>query len=245
MTVKKINVEKLIRDKLPEILRTNGIVVHERVLDDKEYFLKLKEKLLEEAEEVKQTESTEHLEEELADVLEVVNALAAAGGLTMHQIEKKQAEKRQQKGGFAEKRFVSFMERECVVQTHQLDCIFCQMALKETKATVVKEFEHCFAIYDQYPVAPGHVLIIPYEHTENWFTASDAVRNDIVKALTEMKDLLDAEYQPQGYNVGANCGAVAGQTVMHLHVHLIPRYLGDMEDPKGGVRGVIPSKQKY
>jgi diadenosine tetraphosphate (Ap4A) HIT family hydrolase len=60
-----------------------------------------------------------------------------------------------------------------------------------------------------------------------------------------MKEKIDAENHPQGYNIGANCGEIAGQTVMHLHVHLIPRYHGDMEDPKGGVRGVIPSKQKY
>ena len=66
-----------------------------------------------------------------------------------------------------------------------------------------------------------------------------------MKVLHLMKERLDAEYSPQGYNIGANCGEVAGQTVMHLHLHLIPRYRGDMEDPKGGVRGVIPSKQKY
>jgi len=77
------------------------------------------------------------------------------------------------------------------------------------------------------------------------FTANEEVQKDIMKALNAMKIVLDAEYNPDGYNIGANCGKDAGQSVMHLHVHLIPRYKGDMEDPKGGVRGVIPSKQKY
>lgn len=67
----------------------------------------------------------------------------------------------------------------------------------------------------------------------------------MMRALHLLKNRLDLEYSPHGYNIGANCGEVAGQSVMHLHLHLIPRYQGDMEDPKGGVRGVIPSKQKY
>ena len=98
---------------------------------------------------------------------------------------------------------------------------------------------------DQFPVSNGHLLIIPYEHTENWFTASDSVRADMMQALQLMKELLDIEFSPDGYNIGMNCGVAAGQTIMHLHLHLIPRYIGDIEDAKGGIRGVIPSKQKY
>ena len=67
----------------------------------------------------------------------------------------------------------------------------------------------------------------------------------MMKALQKLKNCLDLECKPDGYNLGVNCGEVSGQSVMHLHFHLIPRYRGDMEDPKGGVRGVIPSKQKY
>ena len=67
----------------------------------------------------------------------------------------------------------------------------------------------------------------------------------MMEALHKMKADLDAQYAPDGYNIGANCGKAAGQSVMHLHIHLIPRYNGDADDPKGGVRGVIPSKQKY
>lgn len=125
------------------------------------------------------------------------------------------------------------------------DCIFCQIAAGKKEVEHIAKFQHCYIIKDQFPVSPGHLLIIPYEHTENWFTAKEEVRLDIMKALSVAKELIDKEYSPQGYNIGANCGEIAGQTVMHLHVHLIPRYVGDMEDPRGGVRGVIPSKQKY
>ena len=122
-------------------------------------------------------------------------------------------------------------------------CIFCQIAQKKKNVEFVAEFEHCFVIEDQYPVAPGHLLIIPYQHTENWFTAPAKTKLEIIEVLDRLKKLLDAKYRPDGYNIGMNCGPVAGQTVMHLHVHLIPRFVGDMEDPRGGVRGVIPSKR--
>ncbi|MBS0625894.1 MAG: HIT family protein [Verrucomicrobia bacterium] len=123
------------------------------------------------------------------------------------------------------------------------DCIFCQMA--KEKNLLLAEFKHCFVIKDQYPVSPGHLLIIPYQHTENWFTSSSEVKAEINLILEKMKKLLDDGYHPDGYNIGMNCGPAAGQTVMHLHVHLIPRYRGDMSDPRGGIRGVIPTKQKY
>ncbi len=119
------------------------------------------------------------------------------------------------------------------------------MAHEEKKINIIAKFDHCFVIEDQYPVSKGHLLVIPFAHTENWFTASEEIQKDMIKAINLMKFYLDNEYAPAGYNFGANCGSVAGQTVMHLHLHLIPRYKDDMEDPRGGVRGVIPSKQKY
>jgi len=125
------------------------------------------------------------------------------------------------------------------------DCLFCQIALSLRQAEILERFNHCYVIKDEFPVSKGHLLIIPNEHTENWFTAKEEVRQDLMNALTVMKERLDLEYRPSGYNIGVNCGETAGQSVMHLHVHLIPRYKGDMDDPKGGVRGVIPSKQKY
>jgi diadenosine tetraphosphate (Ap4A) HIT family hydrolase len=137
------------------------------------------------------------------------------------------------------------MKNDDAKQVDSTECIFCQMARQERECEILTQFTHCFAIKDQFPVTQGHVLIIPYEHIEHWFKASKEVQDDIMHALSHMKARLDAEYNPDGYNIGANCGEAAGQTVMHLHVHLIPRYKGDMENPRGGVRGVIPAKQKY
>lgn len=136
-----------------------------------------------------------------------------------------------------------YQKSKCGV--YKPDCLFCQIAQGQSDVSFFLEFQHCFAIKDRFPVSNGHTLIIPYEHTENWFTATEVIRLDIMNALEIIKSQLDEEFSPQGYNFGANCGEVAGQSVMHLHLHLIPRYQGDMENPKGGVRGVLPSKQKY
>lgn len=263
MKIKSFKVEKLIRDRVPIILREKGIVVHARAMEQEEFIQKLKDKLLEEAEEVRQSQTPEELLEELADLLEVIQTLSSATGLTMYEMERKRIEKRQVKGGFDEKVYNHRVEvedtnpaiayylnkaakyPETTHQLHNPDCLFCQMSRGEIEAHFFAKFQHCYVIKDRFPVSPGHVLIIPYQHTDNWFTASEEVREDIMKALSAVKEMLDLEYSPHGYNIGANCGQVAGQSVMHLHVHLIPRYQGDMEDPKGGVRGVIPSKQKY
>ena len=122
-------------------------------------------------------------------------------------------------------------------------CMFCEYCSDKSK--VIKETDLIYAIYDSYPVNQGHILIIPKRHIENFFETSNEERNEINSMLIDLKLLLDQKYKPDGYNIGINNGKAAGQTIMHLHVHLIPRYDGDMSDPKGGVRGVIPSKQKY
>ena len=262
MSFKRFKTEKLIRDHLPSILRAKGIVLNERIMDQEEFISKLKAKLLEEAQEVNASQNLEDLSEELADMLEVIQSIAKATGLSMQQIEQKRVEKLQTKGGFDCKIYCKCVDIEEnnpainyylenpqkypeTTSEYHADCIFCQIARQEKNVEFLANFKHCYAIKDQFPVSAGHVLIIPNEHTENWFTAKDEVRSDMIKALHFIKDQLDREYQPHGYNIGANFGEVAGQSVMHLHVHLIPRYQGDMEDPKSGVRGVIPSKQKY
>jgi len=102
-----------------------------------------------------------------------------------------------------------------------------------------------FAIYDKYPVTQGHTLIIPKRHYSDFFESNEEEIAAIVSLLWETKGLLDAKYRPDGYNVGINSGIPAGQTILHFHIHLIPRYKEDMEEPRGGVRGVIPAKQKY
>jgi diadenosine tetraphosphate (Ap4A) HIT family hydrolase len=124
-------------------------------------------------------------------------------------------------------------------------CLFCQFAEDKHQRPAIKKFKHCYAMNDGFPVSPGHTLIIPYIHVEDWFSASSEVRTDIMQALDSMKSELDQRFAPDGYNIGMNCGHAAGQTIFHLHVHLIPRYKGDLADPKGGVRCVIPDKQKY
>jgi len=102
-----------------------------------------------------------------------------------------------------------------------------------------------FALRDRFPVSKGHTLVIPKRLVTTWFDATRAEQLAILDLVDEAKVALDREYRPDGYNVGFNAGAAAGQTVMHLHVHVIPRYSGDTVDPRGGVRGVIPDKQKY
>ncbi len=104
-----------------------------------------------------------------------------------------------------------------------------------------------FAIFDGFPVSPGHVLVTTRRIVETWFDATDEEQDALMALVKESKRLLDIQLSPQpdGYNVGFNSGGAAGQTVPHVHIHLIPRYLGDMPDPRGGVRYVIPEKANY
>jgi len=103
-----------------------------------------------------------------------------------------------------------------------------------------------FAIRDRHPVSPGHSLVIPKRVVATWFDATRDEQLALLELVDQVKLALDAQRpRPDGYNVGFNAGEAAGQTVMHLHVHVIPRFAGDMDDPRGGIRGVIPGKQKY
>ncbi|MBF0244707.1 MAG: HIT family protein [Planctomycetes bacterium] len=102
-----------------------------------------------------------------------------------------------------------------------------------------------YVIHDRFPVSPGHSLIITKRHVADYFDTTDEERAEITAMLSRLKRHLDERFRPNGYNIGVNCGESAGQSMMHLHVHLIPRYQGDVRRPRGGVRGVIPSKQSY
>ena len=119
------------------------------------------------------------------------------------------------------------------------DCLFCR------PCAAVLENELVFARYDDFPVSPGHLLLITRRHVSNYFDMSAAEKQALWQLLDAAKALLDREHRPGGYNVGINCGAVAGQSVPHVHLHLMPRYAGDVPDPRGGVRGVIPARQNY
>ena len=98
---------------------------------------------------------------------------------------------------------------------------------------------------DGYPVSPGHALIIPRRHVGSFFETTAAERASLLQLLDQAKVLIDAGFHPDAVNIGINDGRAAGQTVPHLHIHLIPRYAGDSADPRGGVRWVLPEKAKY
>lgn len=101
------------------------------------------------------------------------------------------------------------------------------------------------AFFDAFPVNPGHALIIPKRHVADYFDLTEDEVVAMQALLREVKAIVEKRFNPDGYNIGVNVNAAAGQSVFHVHMHLIPRYKGDVENPKGGVRGVIPSKQKY
>ena len=105
--------------------------------------------------------------------------------------------------------------------------------------------EHFFVIEDGYPVSPGHLLVISKEPKPDFFALSDAERLELPSAILSAKAWVEERHAPDGFNLGMNCGQAAGQTVMHFHCHVIPRFRGDMDDPRGGVRGVIPYKRTY
>jgi len=124
----------------------------------------------------------------------------------------------------------------------QNNCIFCN----KSKLNIIFENETFYVIKDAYPVTKDHTLIILNEHNKTYFDLEDkdiVQLNNIIKF--QKKSLMDEDNSITGFNIGINQGESAGQTVMHLHIHLIPRRNGDVNDPRGGVRGVIPSKQKY
>lgn len=120
-------------------------------------------------------------------------------------------------------------------------CAFCTLL----PARLIDENATAISIRDGYPVSPGHTLLIPKRHTGSFFDLSEQERGELLALLDRAKLVLDEEFHPQGYNIGINDGTAAGQTVPHLHVHLIPRFDGDVPDPRGGVRWVIPDKAKY
>ena len=120
-------------------------------------------------------------------------------------------------------------------------CPFCTLP----KERILGESRYAIWIRDGFPVAPGHSLVIPKRHIGSFFEATGDEKDALILLLDTAKAAADSEFHPAGYNIGINDGAAAGQTVPHLHVHLIPRYEGDSEDPRGGVRWVIPSKADY
>lgn len=121
-------------------------------------------------------------------------------------------------------------------------CVFCTLE----PSRIIAENDLAVAIRDIFPVTEYHTLIIPRRHVADYFDLTPEEHEAIRELLTSRRESIQkADNTVTGFNVGVNCGADAGQTIFHVHVHLIPRRKGDVENPKGGVRGVIPAKQGY
>lgn len=121
-------------------------------------------------------------------------------------------------------------------------CPFCETIAGRR---IIATSELAFAIFDKYPVNAGHALIIPKRHCAKYFDLTTEEQAACWQLLNEVQALVANEFHPDGFNVGINIGETAGQTVPHVHVHLIPRYNKDVAEPRGGVRGVIPDRQQY
>ncbi|MEA2093879.1 MAG: DEAD/DEAH box helicase family protein, partial [Pseudomonadota bacterium] len=123
-----------------------------------------------------------------------------------------------------------------------MNCPFCEPDISRIFYDVDPMF---LCLWDGFPVTPGHALVLPRRHVASWFDATPQEQVGLLKGVDVAKREIEKQYQPDGFNIGINIGEAAGQTVPHLHVHLIPRYKGDVEDPRGGVRYVIPDKGNY
>jgi mutator protein MutT len=117
-------------------------------------------------------------------------------------------------------------------------CPFCRIPLEQR----FYDGNYVFGIWDSHPASPGHALLIPKRHAPTWFDASPEEKLELLAAIDAARAAIERNHSPDGYNIGINVGAVAGQTVFHLHVHVIPRYKGDVSEPKGGVRCVISGR---
>jgi len=120
-------------------------------------------------------------------------------------------------------------------------CVFCNV----DGARIAWRSATALAFWDGYPVSPGHALVVPRRHAASWADLTSDERTAIITGIDGLRALINKQHNPDGYNVGFNDGPAAGQTVMHFHVHVIPRYEGDVPDPRGGVRWVLGNKAVY
>lgn len=121
------------------------------------------------------------------------------------------------------------------------ECPFCTLP----RERILIERDAGWVIRDACPISKGHTLVIPRRHAVSLFELEATERHGLIDLIAEAREQLVAEFKPDGLNVGINDGPAAGQTVMHVHVHLIPRYRGDMPDPRGGIRHMFPSRAKH
>ena len=122
-----------------------------------------------------------------------------------------------------------------------MSCPFCEPLQVE----IVTRYDSVFVVSDGFPVSPGHTLIIPVRHVQSFFELDAEEHCAMFEALKAVQEKLAASLSPDGFNVGINDGSAAGQTIPHCHLHVIPRYAGDVADPRGGIRWVVPDKAVY
>jgi len=121
------------------------------------------------------------------------------------------------------------------------ECPFCNLA----EERIWVQTDSAIAFLDNFPISPGHTLVIPGDHVGALMELPESDLNEIWSLVAHVRKLLMEKYNPDGFNIGINEGAAAGQTVPHAHIHIIPRFKGDVTDPRGGIRWVIPGKAKY
>ena len=110
---------------------------------------------------------------------------------------------------------------------------------------ILHQSDLVLVLRDSFPVSPGHALVVPRRHVASFFETTAAEREALLSGVDHARSAVEREHSPDGYNIGVNNGEAAGQTVLHLHIHLIPRYRGDRVDPRGGVRWILPDKAAY
>jgi diadenosine tetraphosphate (Ap4A) HIT family hydrolase len=120
---------------------------------------------------------------------------------------------------------------------HAHDCELCRPDM------VLFDDELAYVRFDNHSLSRGHVIVVPHRHVANFFDMTAAEKAAVIVLLDRAKAHIEAEHAPDGYNIGVNIGAAGGQSRMHVHVHLIPRYAGDVPDPRGGIRCVLAKKK--
>jgi len=122
------------------------------------------------------------------------------------------------------------------------DCPFCNIG---EHVEVLFKADTAMAILDSFPISPGHALVIPKRHVADYFELTAEEQNELWQLVNRCKMILQDRFHPDGFNIGINVGEMAGQSIFHVHIHLMPRYKGDVKNPKGGVRHIIPGKGYY
>ncbi len=124
------------------------------------------------------------------------------------------------------------------------ECYLCRVQ-KEKNEKFILESNTFFCLYDNFPVTKGHCLIVPKKHIESFFDLNDDQLKNFYQIIKQVKEIIQKQFHPDAFNVGINDGKAAGRTINHLHIHLIPRYENDVENPRGGIRNIIPGKGDY